>query len=80
MRGRYGRTWDRNRQGNDRLGATWGDFLPPLQGLLGGVCSGQDSLSATAFDSALGRIRDTLRGSEELRRVVVELLAELVDE
>src|SRR3954464_14519701 len=54
--GRNGRTWDRNGLSDDRLGLTWGDFSPLLQGLLVDADGRPVSLSATGFHSVLGQI------------------------
>ena len=75
-----GRTWDRNRREADSLESILADCLPLLQGVLGGSEGGSDPLSTTGFHSALGRIRDMVRGSEELRSLAARLLSELVDE
>ena len=73
-----GRTWDRNGPEPDRLGLTWSDFEPLLQGLLVDAEGRPISLSATGLHSALGRIRDTLAGSEAVRELALAVLRELV--
>lgn len=72
-----GRTWDRSRRETERLDTTPGDFLSLLQGLLVDAEGRPISLSATAFHSALGQIRDKLAGSEALRELAAALLREL---
>jgi hypothetical protein len=48
-----------------------------LQGLLVDAEGRPITLSATGFHSALGRIRDTIAGSEALRELALALLREL---
>jgi hypothetical protein len=73
-----GRYWARTGETPERLGVTWSDFEPLLQGLLVDSEGRPISLSATAIQSALGRIRDTLAGSEALRELAWAVLRELV--
>jgi hypothetical protein len=74
----HGRTWDRSRPEGDRLGLTWDDFAPLLQGLLVDAEGRPISLSTTGFHSALGQIRDKLAGSEVVRELALAVVRELV--
>jgi hypothetical protein len=53
-----GRTWDRTRRSSDQLGSTSGNSPGPLQGEGASYGGASDTLSATAFNSALGQIQD----------------------
>jgi hypothetical protein len=75
---RGGRYWARNGRAVDRLGLTWSDFEPLLQGLLVDAEGRPFSLSATAFHSALGRIKDKLAASDALRELALLVVRELV--
>jgi hypothetical protein len=76
--GAYGRTWDRNERGADRLELARNDFEVLLHGLLVDAEGRPISLSATGFHSALGRIRDMLASPGALRELVLLVLRELV--
>jgi hypothetical protein len=73
-----GRYWARNGQAADPLEITWGDLLALLQGLLVDAEGRPVQLSATGFQSALGRIRDSLASSEAVRELALTVLRELV--
>lgn len=77
-REKYGRYWARSRPETDRLELTWADLTPLLQGVLVDAEGRPISLSATAFHSVLGRIRDMLADPEELHRIAELLVRELL--
>lgn len=75
----YGRYWARNGREVERLGLTWGDLEPLLQGFLVDAEGRPVSLSPTAIHSALGQIRDKLLRSDAARELAVALLRELIE-
>jgi hypothetical protein len=75
-----GRYWARNRPELDRPELTWSDFSLLFQGLLVDAEGRSISLSPTALHSALGRIRDMVAGSDELRRIAELLVRELTEQ